>query len=295
MNASDKTVFRHYTQAALELQYDSRARSPELHHEREAWESRVIPLAQAMRASAAAALDISYGPHPRQKIDLFFVENSDRPLMIFIHGGYWKQRHKDEFAWMASAFTDRDINFATIGYPLCPQVRIGDIVASVQLALRFLRDNAGRFGFDADRMHLAGHSAGAHLTAMMATADIATSEAAPELLKSITCVSGLYDLEPLQLVKVNDEIRLDQPTVDAFSPLRLCPRPGIAITLTVGAREAEEFVRNTTELDQAWRDCGRVVSLIRADDAHHFNVLDHFATPGRPLNERVMAVIESWG
>jgi arylformamidase len=284
-------VFRNYTQSQLELQYDSGARNPELNAKREARQKRVEAEAAEIRRTAKAHLDVVYGRHVREKIDVFPAASAKAPLMAFIHGGYWKQRSKAEFAWMAPAFNEAGIAFASIGYPLCPEVRIGDIVGSVRRALVHLSSNASSLGFDGNRIHVAGHSAGGHLTAMMAATDFAQHGGPPDLVKSATCVSGLYDLEPLAMVKVNQDLKIVPADLDPLSPVRLTPRPHVTINATVGDQEAEEFVRNTKELITAWRGRGAEVTEIAAPDFHHFDILDEFGRMGRPMFERVRQVM----
>jgi arylformamidase len=284
-------VFRHYDQSALELQYDGAARSPELTTLRDARTARIDVLSQRVRTTAVADLDVAYGAHPRERIDIFRTARTGAPLLAFIHGGYWKQRSKSEFAWMAPAFTEAGVAFASIGYPLCPEVRIGEIVRSVRNALIYIAKEAGRHGIDPARIHVAGHSAGGHLTAMMATTDFAALGGPRDLVKSATCVSGLYDLEPLRLVKVNKELRISAEDVDTLSPMRLAPQPHVAIATTVGGEEGEEFLRHTRELTDAWRKRGAAVAEVAAPGFHHFNVLDELGESGKPMHAHVMRVI----
>ena len=286
-------VFRHYDQAGLEAQYDGATRAPQLVARRDARAQRTEAEAAWVRRNARASLDIAYGGHPRERIDAFHSDQKGGPLLAFIHGGYWRQRSKDEFAWMAPAFTSRGITLATIGYPLCPQVRIGDIVASCRRALVHLHREAGALGFDLGRIHVAGHSAGAHLTAMMAVTDFAAHGAPSGLVNSATCISGLYDLEPLALVQVNTDLKIDTADIAQLSPVRLAPRAGVPITLSVGNLEGAEFLRNTVELGETWHGRGTVVTMIEADQRYHFDVLDDFATPGRPLFEQVLRTVGS--
>ena len=76
-------VFRHYTQAELELQYDSGARSPELTATRDARQKRVDAEAAEVRKAVKASLDVVYGPHPREKIDVFQAASTSAPLIAF--------------------------------------------------------------------------------------------------------------------------------------------------------------------------------------------------------------------
>ena len=284
-------VFRHYTQAQLEIEYDGAAREPHLAADRDARQQRVETQSAEVRRSARATLDVPYGPHARERIDVFHAASGSAPLIAFIHGGYWRQRTKNEFAWMAPAFTSRGIALANIGYPLCPEVRIGDIVGSVRRALLHLARNAAALGFDPARIHVAGHSAGGHLTAMMAATDFAAHGGPADLVKSATCVSGLYDLEPLSLVKVNADLSIVPHDIPALSPVRLAPRPHVTINLTVGDQEGAEFVRHTMELADAWRARGAGITMVEAPGLYHHDILDDFAGPGRPMFERVTGLI----
>lgn len=284
-------VFRHYDQTALEAQYDGSARDPHMAPAREERQKRVEAQSANVRRTAKAKLDIAYGPHARERLDYFACGKANAPVMIYIHGGYWKQRSKDEFAYMAPGFTGRGIDFVTVSYPLAPQVRIWQIVDSCRRALLFLSRNARELGFDSGRMHVSGHSAGGHLTAMMMATDFAKFGVPGKMIQSATCISGLYDLKPLAMVKVNQDLKINPVEIEAMSPLVLEPVQRCPLTTTVGDAEAEEFIRNTVELGETWKKKDIQVTAVAAPGFYHFNILDTFAEPGRPLHEHVVKVI----
>lgn len=284
-------VFRHYDQAALELEYDGNSRNPELTAIRDARSAKIDAESAQVRATSPSRLDLAYGVHAREKIDYFPASSANAPLLAFIHGGYWRQRSKNEFAWMAPAFTRAGVAFATIGYPLCPEVRIGDIVGSVRRALLYLSKEAANLGFDGARIHTGGHSAGGHLTAMMAATDFTAFGGPRDLVKSATCVSGLYDLEPLRLVKVNQDLKITPADVAPLSPVGLAPLAHVRVATTVGSAEGNEFLRNTTELTVAWKARGAQVAEIAAPGFYHFNILDEMGRAGRPIHAQVLKMI----
>ena len=78
--------------------------------------------------------DLSYGPHPREVIDLFRAPNA-KGACLFIHGGYWRSFSKNEFSWAAEALLTQGITVAVLNYPLCPEVTIADIVSSTRKAV----------------------------------------------------------------------------------------------------------------------------------------------------------------
>ncbi len=281
-------MFRDYTQEELELEYDGAARNPDVLSIRDARARRVEAEAAMVRETANGVLDIAYGRHPRERIDLFQPEAAKGPLLAFFHGGYWKSRSKNEFAWMAPAFTAEGISFATIGYPLCPEARMRDIVGSAERALLHLHAEASALGFDPRRIHVAGHSAGGHLAAMLATTDFTELGGPAALVTSATCIAGLYDLEPLSMVRVNAELHLTADDVEAYSPLRLAAMPHVVVNLTVGDCDGAEFQRHTAELSAAWRDLDIDVNDVAAPGRYHFDVLDEAGRAGRALHSRMM-------
>jgi arylformamidase len=114
-------------------------------------------------------------------------------------------------------------------------------------------------------MHVAGHSAGGHLAAMVA-ADVT----APPI-RSALLLSGLYDLAPIALLPVGRLIGLSTPeTVGRLSPIKQKPRPGVRIGVSVGGLESSEFKWQSDELARVW---GAPPPLV-VQGANHFSLLD---------------------
>ena len=108
-----------------------------------------------------------------------------------------------------------------INYPLAPSVTMDEIVRHNRMALAWLWRNAEDLGFDRDRIHASGHSAGGHLVMMLLATDWPTfGDGLPaDLLKSGTPISGLYDLEPIQLCYLNEHLRMDAEAARRNTPL----------------------------------------------------------------------------
>jgi arylformamidase len=283
-------VFANYDQAALELQFNSGARDPAANAARDAHAAAKDVLNQWVLANLACRRDIPYGPAPREAFDLFpAAASAPTPAVVFIHGGYWKSRDKSQFAWLAKPYLDRGVSFLSLGYPLCPAVRMSALVDAVRRGLAHIATHAADLGLDPTRIVVSGHSAGGHLTAMALVTDWdAYGNSAPAVRAGVA-LSGLYDLRPLQLVSHNAELRLDDTEVANLSPLNLPSRIDTPLCLTVGAAEAPEFIRQTNDLAVAWRAEGMAVTTIPAPGYAHFNILDLFATPGEALFEWTLA------
>ncbi len=285
-------VFRNYDQGQLELQYDGSGRNPELAGLRQAQQEKTDALTRDTKARVRSKLDIAYGSGPREKLDVFFTDQDNAPLFVFIHGGYWKSRSKDEFGYLANGFIERGVNVATISYPLAPEARLTEIVDATQRALAYLYKNAKQLGIDGERIHVGGHSAGGHLTAMMMATDWSQHGAPKDLIKSGTCISGLYDLTPIRMVKVNGELKIDDDEEQKLSPLRLKPTSPGPLIITCGSLEAEEFIRNGDELAALWKAAGTEVKVVPSPDHYHFTITEQLTIPGNPLHETVLGVIQ---
>jgi arylformamidase len=283
-------MYRGYDQAALDLQYDVGAHYAGMEAFRERHAARRTAANAQARGESYARLDIPYGPHGREKLD-HFAGAAGAPLLVYIHGGYWRARDRSDFSFLAPPWAARGAHLACLGYPLCPEVRLSRIVASCRSALAFLAREAPRLGFDAARIHVAGHSAGGHLAAMMMATDWPALGLPADFLKSGTAISGLYDLEPLALTKINADIHLDREEIARLSPIRLAPSHRGPLIVTYGGKETAEFGRQAREFAAAWRGEGREVAEIASSGFYHFDVVDQLARPDSALFQAVARAV----
>lgn len=261
-------------------EYNARERVPD--HPRVLDEGRAR--SRQARQELSASLDLHYGPGQAETLDLFPARTPGGPLFVFIHGGYWRSLDKADFSFLAPALVAAGVNVALVNYALCPAVRIDDIVMQNVHALAWLYREAGRFGYDADRIHVGGHSAGGHLTAMMLCArfpDVAPDLPA-DLVKSGLAISGLYDLEPIvDAPFLSADLRLDRAQAERLSPAWMTPATSAPVVTAVGGDESSEFLRQNALLGERWP------RNLRADvpmpGFNHFTVVGQLAQPTSPL------------
>lgn len=191
----------------------------------------------ATRARLNARLDVAYGQGKDERLDLFFPSKGagPAPVHLFIHGGYWRMFGKNDFSFVADTITAAGAIAAVMDYSLMPDVRMATIVGQVNLAMAWLAANARGFGGDSARLSVSGHSAGAHLCALLLQDKIAVQPAGSLLL------SGIYELDPLRQSFLQPQIGLTETEVAQFSPLRLSIRPKGTVQILVGERETEPF------------------------------------------------------
>ena len=280
-------AYQGYDADALYAQYNNRGMVPDFQD----YGADNARRSAAVRASKIAmALDIAYGPDDAQQIDLFLPAAGNPPLHIFIHGGYWQWNDRKPYAFVAGQLVPAGAAVATIGYPLCPAIGFRELCDSVRSAIAHLWRHAADYGYDRSAIHVSGHSAGGHLTALMAATDWpAFGDGLPaDLLKSAIPISGVFDLEPIRHTPIGDPLGLDAETARALSPLFL-PTPGKGpVTITVGGDESAEFHRQADAYRDHLLGHGVQADVLNIAGKHHFSVVAELAVAESPLLRRAL-------
>jgi arylformamidase len=251
----------------LEALYNNRAAVPEHPQIFARWHAQSL----ATYAAHACVRDLAYGTHAKQTLDLF-VAPARRGLVIFIHGGYWRSLDKSDFAFAAEPYLAQGISVANVNYRLCPEVGIDAIVDDCRTAIAWLHANAMQHGVTFERVLLAGHSAGAHLVAMMFATDWTSRGLNPRAFCGGLAISGIYDLVPLLQVSMNADLHLDRAAAAALSLIQLTPQLQVPLVMVVGGAETSEFIRQTRLLPTAWGEV--CTSADEIDGANHFTIVD---------------------
>jgi arylformamidase len=254
------------------------------------WRGRA---AEARRASRVRA-DIPYGDDAAETFDLFEdpARGRARPLLVFIHGGYWRSLSKNEFSWIAPPFVAKGAKVAIVDYGLAPAVPLETIVRQNLRALASMWRDATRLGIDRDRIVVSGHSAGGHLTAMMLAArwDEFDPALPRDLVRAGVALSGLFDLEAIRHAPyLNADLQLTLDRVAPLSPLYMTPAGAAPLVTAVGGDESEEFRRQTREFGIAWKNVLR--EDVPLPGANHFTACERFATPGERLFDATVELL----
>lgn len=251
------------TQQEIDLEYENGGFIPNA----EAFPPRWVAEATAFRATIRCDLDVSYGDHPRESLDLFWPQETPKGLMIFVHGGYWKSRSKSDWSAFAEGGLAAGWAVALIGYPLAPEWRIHQITSSVAKGI------AVAAGLIDGPIAISGHSAGGHLTARMCMAGILPEAIAARVSRAVA-ISPLSDMRPFLRLSWNDVLRLDQTEAEAESPILGAPLAHIEVTSLVGGAERPAFLDHAKWLAEAW-DCAHMILPKR----HHFDIIDPLRDP----------------
>lgn len=273
------------TDIDYEAEYNNRARVPEHPQIFERWWAAATAFRDEMTAQGRAELGVPYGKTPRQIIDLFFAEPDGGKLAVFVHGGYWRSLEPQTFSHVARGLVAHGISVAVVGYDLCPQVQVADIIGEIRQACLHLWRRFGK------RMFVYGHSAGGHLAACALATEWKELGMPADAVQAACAISGVFDLTPLIGISMNQDLRLDLLEARRVSPLFWNAPRGRTLDVIVGAQESPEFLRQSREIAAAWAAAG-VATRCEEAPGNHFTVLDPLADPGSATAKRLAALVE---
>jgi len=242
------------------------------------WAAAALAFREALSEKGKCELDISYGDHAREKLDLFLPDAAPRGLVVFVHGGYWKAFDKSYWSHFAAGALAREYAVAMPSYVLAPEARISDITRQIASAID---KAAGRI---AGPIHLTGHSAGGHLVTRMLCSDMDWTACFKERIVRVVSISGVHDLRPLLKTEMNTVFAMSEDDAAAESPLLHRDVLPVPVVAWVGADERPVFIEQSRWLARDWNN-----TSVKLDPGkHHFNVIDGLAEAASPLMRALM-------
>jgi arylformamidase len=267
--------------AWLDAQYNNRLRVPDHAAVITGW----VEASALARTQVGTLLDLRYGDGPGETLDVFppmspLAGGGGAPVLVFVHGGYWRSLSKSDHSFIASSFAAKGALVVLPEYALAPAVTVEHITLQLARAVAWVWRNAPRFGGDPARIVVAGHSAGGHAATMLLSCRWKQLDAdLPErLVPRAMSISGLYDLEPLRHTSfLQPDLKLTPASVARLSPA-FFPRPKGQLHVLVGADESDEFIRQNRLIRDVWGPTS-VPFCETVPNANHFNVLHSLADP----------------
>ena len=240
--------------------------------------------------AANASLDLSYGPHARQSLDIFPAGRSS-PGLVFFHGGFWRAGSKNARRFPAPEWNRIGVAWIPVNYRLLPQHRLEDAVSDARSALAWLEGNAADHGVDPGRLHLTGNSAGAQLAAMAAAEDCDGSWRRTGVA-SLSVISGLFDLMPLIDTPANGWLGLTADSAAALSPVHSLPPGDLPVAVGWGGAETDAFAMQSRAYARACRSRGIDAMSFVSPGKDHFQIIGEYGEPGSPLFGAIRRLIQ---
>lgn len=275
--------------AYYDVQYNARASVEDY----DQYPCQYRALSDAAHARLKCFKDVPYGPGAGERLDIFPAVQRDAPVLLFIHGGYWRALSKADSAFMAPALTAAGACVVVMDYDLAPAVSLDHIVDQTRRALAWLHRHIAEFGGDPQRLYASGSSAGGHLTGMLLAGGWHERYGVPgNVLCGALPISGLFDLRPLLETHINGWMGMDEAAARRNSPAFHLPTRGAELVISYGALETAEFARQSHDFLEAWRAGGLPGRFVEAPGRNHFDVVLELGQPGAPL---YWAVVELMG
>jgi acetyl esterase/lipase len=224
--------------------------------------------------------DLSYGPDPRQQLDVFVPTQGEGPwpVVVFVHGGSWQSGSKDGYAFVGRALAAQGFVAMVVTYRLHPQNQYPAFVEDTALALKWAAVNAKQFSGDGTQLFAMGHSAGAYNVAM-AVLDTSYAVVVPPL-KGVVTMAGPFDFLPLDspiTIEVFGKLT-DLPSTQPINHLRDDAPPFLILH---GRDDQTVRIRNAESLQSGFDAAGASAEIKIYDGVTHVGILLALAKPLR--------------
>jgi arylformamidase len=243
-----------------------------------------------VRTRLGAPKRLPYGKKPIEQLDVFVTNKPNAPIMVFIHGGAWRQRAVKDYAFMAEMYVRAGAHWVGLDFdgvegtnsdllPMADQVR---------RAVAWVYSNAKSFGGDPNRIYVSGQSSGAHLGGCVVTTDWKDYGVPNDVVKGALLCSGMYDLKPVRLSKRSDYVAFTDESEEKLSSQRRLDRLNCPLIVAYGTYETPEFQRQNREFAEAVKKAGKPVTLLVAEGYNHFEMGEMMANPLSLLGSAVL-------
>lgn len=272
--------------ATIERHFNPRVAVPDA----EAVLTRYIERSAAVRRDIAGTYDLRYGPDGKQTFDLHPPADgaSPAPLLVFIHGGYWRALDKSDHTFVVPAFTNAGFAVANVNYDLCPAVTLDRIVEEIRAAIEYIYRYASDLGGDPDRITLVGHSAGAHLAAMALAHDWTANGLPPQVIRAAALLSGIYEPAVVLRTSVNAEIGLTDAVAMRNDCIDRPPAYALPMLVAAGGDEPDGWQQQSIDYAAACRVDNYDLALTCVEGTNHFTLLEAAADPAHPLCQSII-------
>ncbi|KAI1886460.1 hypothetical protein AGOR_G00195980 [Albula goreensis] len=245
------------------------------------------------RSATQTLLNVPYGERDSEKLDVYVPSSSslDLPLVIYLHGGYWQFLSKEESGFMAVPLIQKGVVVVAVGYETAPKGNMDLMVSQVRQSVVSVVQQYSHIS----GLYLCGHSAGAHLVAMVLSTDWSQYSLKPQI-KGAFLLSGIYDLLPVLSTYMNEPLKMTEEVAERNSPSRLVPQLSQAssncdIVVAMAQNDSPDFRKQSEEYFKTLQSAGLKVTLEDVPDTDHFSIIERFVNEDYHLTQLLLKMI----
>lgn len=288
----DRHAWRSLDPASLDAAYDQRQ-----------WADNADQVTRRIAANSALARTrlptsrrLAYGRRPDEFIEAFLAPGcTHAPVHVFVHGGGWRSGSAQAYAFLAELFVNEGVHFLALNFTNLSDEdrRLERLCVQVRKAMHWIARHIAAIGGDPQRIHLSGHSSGAHLAAMLLTTNWIGEYDTKPFIKAGLCCSGMYDLEPVSQSSRRRQVDFKRRTVAELSPIRQVSHLACPVDLVYGSLESPEIKRQADAFAVAALHEGRPARVWEAQEYNHFELVETLANPYGVLGQIALRQIRS--
>jgi arylformamidase len=277
-------VYKGFRKDEMEYQYNPRESVPEYP------ELAKVRAAQAkkVRDSAKSWLNVAYGNSPREQLDIYAADKPGGPVLVYIHGGYWRSGSKEDNCNFVPTFTKRGATVVLVEYDLCPQVTVTDIVRQTRASIAWVYKNITRYGGDPSKIFISGHSAGGHLTSMALANDWTKEGMPPDCIKGAVATSGVFDLDMVMKISVQEQVRMTPEVAKLNSPFQNPPLVKCPLVVAVGGAEPKGWQQMSEDYFNHCKQQGMNAEYLIVPGANHYTMSEKLLDESNPLTQAMI-------
>jgi arylformamidase len=242
------------------------------------------------RARLGEPQRFQYGASEIEGVDVYKTKRANAPINIYIHGGAWRNGRSADFALLAEMIVNAGAHSVIVDFNNIDDVggNLMTMAKQVRSAVAWVYKNAEKFGGDANRIHVTGHSSGGHLSGCVVTTDWQEFGLPKDVVKGAMLASGMYDLKPVRLSKRSKYVNFTDEIEQELSALRHLDRLNCPVIVACGTQETPEFQRQARDFAAAIKAAGKPIQLIVGEGYNHFEIQETLANPYGLLGHAVL-------
>ncbi|MBA1146339.1 alpha/beta hydrolase [Ectothiorhodospiraceae bacterium WFHF3C12] len=229
---------------------------------------------------------LAYGELERQRLDVYVPDGvaGAAPVVVFFYGGGWREGERDGYRFMGQALSSQGYVVVIPDYRLYPEVRFPSFIEDGALAVAWTRRNIAGYGGDVENLFLMGHSAGAHMAALLTLDDryLQAHGGGEGWIRGMIGLAGPYDFLPFR----SDFYRVVFEPESQFpdsQPVNFVNGAAPPMLLMQGEKDAVVSVNNTRSLARAVETAGGSVRAILYERQSHLSIIAGLSGPLRAV------------